>query len=329
MVQFNDGSTTGTLLGKGSIVAHCTGSGAATACKGVATLGVAGSRLHAGSNSIVAHFEGDGANDSPSTSPAVSVADTGLAQTITFTGLPATATYGAAGPYTLKATEGASGNPVTFSLVSGPGAVSGSRLTINGAGAVVVAANQVGNSTYSAAAQVTQSITVDQAVLTVTAKNASRVYGAANPTFSYTITGFVDGDTQATATTGAPSLTTTATRTSPLGSYVITAKAGTLAAKNYSFRFENGTLTITPIGTAATPVFKPAAGTYTSAQSVTITDATAASTIYYTTNGDTPSTTSTKYTEAIHVSATETIKAIAFATGYTQSAVASAAYKIN
>jgi hypothetical protein len=79
---------------------------------------------------------------------------------------------------------------------------------------------------------------------------------------------------------------------------------------------------------AATPVFSPAAGTYTAAQSVKITDATAGAVIYYTLNGATPTTTSTKYTAAITVAASETIKAIAVATGFTTSAVASAAYVI-
>jgi len=52
--------------------------------------------------------------------------------------------------------------------------------------------------------------------------------------------------------------------------------------------------------------------------------------IYYTTNGKTPSTSSTKYTSAgIKVTATETIKVIAIATGYSQSAVASAKYTVN
>ena len=89
----------------------------------------------------------------------------------------------------------------------------------------------------------------------------------------------------------------------------------------------SATYTITP--PAATPRFSPVAGTYASVQNVTIADATAGATIYYTTNGTTPSTASTKYTGAISVSATETIEAIAVATGYSSSAVGSAAYTIN
>ena len=165
-------------------------------------------------------------------------------QTITFTAPTSPVTYGVA-PITLVATGGASGNAVVFSVVSGPGTVSGSTLTITGVGTVVVAANQAGNANYSAATQVTQSIVVNV------------------------------------------------------------------------------------IGVAATPTFSPVAGTYTAAQTVSISDLTAGATIYYTTNGTTPTTSSPVYGGAITVSSTETLEAIATATGYATSAVASSSYTIS
>jgi Chitobiase/beta-hexosaminidase C-terminal domain len=88
------------------------------------------------------------------------------------------------------------------------------------------------------------------------------------------------------------------------------------------------TITSTP-PTVSTPTFSPAEGAYTSAQSVTISDATSGAAIYYTTNGTTPTTSSTQYTGPITVSSTETLEAIAADTGDTNSAVASATYTIN
>jgi hypothetical protein len=93
------------------------------------------------------------------------------------------------------------------------------------------------------------------------------------------------------------------------------------AIANYSTNGSGG-------GTVATPTFSPAAGTYTSAQTVTISDSTPNATIYYTTNGTAPTTSSTVYSGPITVSSSETIEAIATATGYSQSAVGSAAYTI-
>jgi len=85
--------------------------------------------------------------------------------------------------------------------------------------------------------------------------------------------------------------------------------------------------TMTP--PAVAPTFLPAAGTYTTVQSVTLSDATTGATIYYTSNGTTPTASSTKYTGAISVSVTETLQAIATASGYSASPVASAAFTMN
>jgi hypothetical protein len=81
--------------------------------------------------------------------------------------------------------------------------------------------------------------------------------------------------------------------------------------------------------TAATPVIGPNAGTYTSAQNVTINDSTSGATIYYTTDGTTPTSSSPVYSGSFVVSGTTTVQAIAVASGYSNSAVASATYTVS
>ena len=83
-------------------------------------------------------------------------------------------------------------------------------------------------------------------------------------------------------------------------------------------------------GACATPTFNPAAGAYGSAQSVTISTTTGGATIRYTTDGSTPSETAgTVYSSPVNISVNYTLKAIAYKTGYTDSAVASGVYTIN
>src|SRR5205814_3913005 len=79
---------------------------------------------------------------------------------------------------------------------------------------------------------------------------------------------------------------------------------------------------------AATPVLSPAGGTYLSSVTVTITDTTQGAAIYYTTDGSTPTSASTRYTSAFAVTQNATVRAIAAASGMTDSDVASAAYAI-
>lgn len=78
--------------------------------------------------------------------------------------------------------------------------------------------------------------------------------------------------------------------------------------------------------TAATPVLTPSSSSFYPTQSVTITDSTTGSTIYYTLDGSTPTTSSNVYSSALTLNATTTVKAIAAASGYLNSAVASGTY---
>jgi hypothetical protein len=82
-------------------------------------------------------------------------------------------------------------------------------------------------------------------------------------------------------------------------------------------------------GLITTPVtMNPAPGSFTTSQSVKLTDTTAGAVIYYTTNGSPPTTNSSVYSAPIQVSATTSINAIAVAPGYAPSAVVGGTYSI-
>ena len=106
-----------------------------------------------------------------------------------------------------------------------------------------------------------------------------------------------------------------------------TVKAIALPVFGYQSPVSSATYTIATA--AATPVFSPAGGTYSAAQSVALSDSTPGAKIYYTTDGSTPSTNSTSYGGPINVSSSETLQAIASASGFGLSAVAAATYTIN
>jgi hypothetical protein len=92
---------------------------------------------------------------------------------------------------------------------------------------------------------------------------------------------------------------------------------------------------LTPAGKvstpAAAPMFAPAPGSYSGAQSVTLADTTPGALIYYTTNGTTPGTGSVRYSAGtpVQISSTTTLQAIAVASGYANSTVTSGTYTIS
>jgi hypothetical protein len=88
-----------------------------------------------------------------------------------------------------------------------------------------------------------------------------------------------------------------------------------------------GSAAYTINGAQATPTFSPVAGSYSGTQNVTIISA-GADTIYYTTDGSTPTTGSTVYSTPVAISVTSTLKALAVKAGWTNSAIGSAAYTI-
>jgi hypothetical protein len=179
--------------------------------------------------------------------------------TVALTSAPNPTTYGDAVTFIATAATDATGT-VTFvdqttSTTLGTGTVTNGVATLNTntltAGTHQVIANYAGDMKYSAVSSIALTQMVNKAVLTVTANDATRPYDTANPTFPYTTTGFVNGDTTSVVS-GTPGLTTTATLLSPVGAYPIVVAQGTMAAANYSFDFINGTLRIVVSGSSTT-----------------------------------------------------------------------------
>jgi hypothetical protein len=165
-------------------------------------------------------------------------------QTITFDSL-ADRTYGDA-PVALNAASDR-GLPVCYSVLSGPGVLSGSNLTIAGAGSIVIQASQSGSTNYSAATSVERSLAVARKALTATVQDAARAAGAPDPEFVVLYSGFAGSDTAVVLAT-APTVASSAAADSPPGAYELEASGG--ADENYAFSYVPGTLTIAAVAPA-------------------------------------------------------------------------------
>ncbi len=155
-----------------------------------------------------------------------------------------TKVYGAANP-TLTAAITGFQNSQTTAVLTGTPALSTTATTASGVNsyAITTALGTLASANYSFSL-VDGTLAVTKAPLTVTADNKNRAYGAADPAFTATLTGFVNSDTSAVVT-GAAALSSTVTPTSAAGPYPITPAIGTLTAANYAFTtFTNGTLTV-------------------------------------------------------------------------------------
>lgn len=206
------------------------------------------------------------------------------------------------------------------------------------------------SSTYSTALTVSTATTVKAIAIASGYNNsavASAVYSfsgsgglTATPTFSPTGGSYTSAQvvTLFDATSGAVIYFTTdgTTPTTSSNVYSIplnvtattTIKAMAVAPGLTNSSVAAATFTITSTLIAATPSFSPAAGIFTGTQTVTLADTTPSSAIHYTTDGSTPTGSSTTYSTPLSVTTTTTVKAIAIASGFTNSAVGVATYTI-
>ena len=103
---------------------------------------------------------------------------------------------------------------------------------------IVIAKGTVSNSTVEL---VKGTLTITKAPLTISAGNYTKVESEDNPTFTPTFSGFKNNETKSVLTKQ-PTITTTATKTSPVGSYPVTVTGA--EAQNYEISYQNGTLTV-------------------------------------------------------------------------------------
>jgi hypothetical protein len=246
----------------------------------------------------------------------------GAAATPTFS--PAAGAYGPAQTVTIS--DSTSGSTIYYTTNGTTPTTSSSTyssaITVSATETLEAIATKSG---YSNSAVGSAAYTINGAAATPTFSPAAGAYG---PAQSVTISDGTSGATIYYTTNG----TTPTTSSSVYSSAISVSATETLEAIATKSGYSNsavGSAAYTINGAVATPTFSPATGTYSSAQTVTISDSTSGSTIYYTTNGTTPTTSSTVYSSAITVSVTETLEAIATKTGYTNSAVGSAAYTIS
>ena len=221
------------------------------------------STLSAGTHSFTWTYSGDSnfSGSATATPYIVNVGGTGASPVISIQP-SAMNVYGntATVTVTVSATSGttAPGGQVSFAVDSG--APQSGTLSATGAstfsvpslsaGTHSVSVTYAGNGSFSAASA-SSSFNVAKQILQVAANNITLSAGQTAAAYSATITGFVNGDTQASAVTGAPSLTTSPASPSTPGIYPILATTGTLSSANYTFAFTNGTLEIQSASQAA------------------------------------------------------------------------------
>jgi hypothetical protein len=154
-----------------------------------------------------------------------------------------------------------SGLTITYSVISGPGAITngGTTLTPSGVGTIVVAANQAGNTDYTAAIQVTKSFTVYPAplVITATPPTPSVTFGETEGAITPSYATFVNGDSSASLTTAPTCFTSYSTASVP-GSYPAICYGA--ADPNYDITYAAGSISVgkaTPTVTAASTGSNP------------------------------------------------------------------------
>lgn len=148
--------------------------------------------------------------------------------------------YGQANP-TLTATYDGFVNGETIAAVSAPALLTTTATPLSPVGTYSITGNSASSLNYSFTYEA-GILTVDKAILTVTADNKTRIFGTVNPAFTFKYTGFVNAENESVLQNSALA-STAAVLTSPAGTYPITPAGAN--DENYTFNYVNGVLTIT------------------------------------------------------------------------------------
>ena len=159
--------------------------------------------------------------------------------TLTITAADASKAYGALLPTLTASYTGFVNNDSAASLTTRP-TLSTTATAASPVGHYAITASGAVDSNYTIS-YVAGTLSVTPATLTITAADAWKAYGAPLPTLTASYTGFVNNDSAASLTTR-PTLSTTATATSPVGHYAITASGA--VDSNYTISYVAGTLTV-------------------------------------------------------------------------------------
>ena len=167
------------------------------------------------------------------------------AATLTFTAIPAQ-TFGGA-PFSVSATSASSG-AVTYSVASGPATISGSTVTLTGAGTVMLQANQAAAGNYAAATATTTFTVAPEAATLTFAAIPPQTFGAAP--FSVSATSASSGAVTYSVASGPATISgSTVTLT---GAGTVMLQASQAAAGNYAAATATTTFSVTtPTGTTA------------------------------------------------------------------------------
>jgi len=162
---------------------------------------------------------------------------------VTVKALDATRTYGSPNPaFDFTVTGLVNGD--TKSVFTGSPATTATAASSVGA-YPITQGSLAPNGNYTITTFTNGTLTITPAGLTIKIDDKSRFFGQPNPAFTYTVLGLVNGD-PASVVSSVP-LGTTATITSPVGSYPITATGTPIVGSNYTVTsILNGTLAITP-----------------------------------------------------------------------------------